>query len=208
MTILRIFLPALALILPAVLQAETAPLLKRAEASRVLYDAGVDLRDPVLILAAAKLRRSLGLRQTDRQPEAGETEQDTILSWETMLSAARDLATGDPLMLGLIEDAEAETIKGVLNGQVYNNGRLAGKQSDTYRNVPFQGGVYAEIYVEAKGDQDMNIHIYDAKNRLVCSDTDSSAISYCGWRPRKAGSFTIKVSNESSTRAQYKMITN
>lgn len=51
-----------ALILSAlpVLAADPAPL-KQAEASRVLYDTGVATRDPLLVLAAAKMRRGLGL---------------------------------------------------------------------------------------------------------------------------------------------------
>lgn len=201
-------LSAVAILSPlAAFAQETAPL-KQAQASRVIYDAGVAQRDPILVLAAAKLRRSLGLEQSDRQPENAEAGAEDAFGWQSMLSTARDLAGGDDLMLGLIEDVEAETTKGVVNGPVYNIARLSAKRADTYRNVPFEGGKYAEIYVEAKGNNDMNLHVYDAQNRLVCSDTDSSAIAYCGWRPRAQGSFSIKVSNDSGSTAQYSLITN
>ena len=85
---------------------------------------------------------------------------------------------------------------------------LGGKDSDTYRNVPFDGKKYAEVYVEAAGNQDLNVFIYDAQNRLVCSDTDSSAIAYCGWRPRESGQFSLKITNESGGSAQYSLMTN
>lgn len=197
-----------ALILSAlpVLAADPAPL-KQAEASRVLYDTGVATRDPLLVLAAAKLRRGLGLSPTDRMAEDG-TPGDGALDADAMLATARDLATGDDMMLGLIDDVASENTKGVVSGPVYNNARIGGGQTDTYRAVPFEGGTYAEIYVEAKGSNDLNLKVTDDQGRLVCSDTDASAIAYCGWSPRSTGDFTIAVQNASGGSADYALITN
>ena len=191
--------------LPA-LAADPAPL-KQAEASRVIYDTGVATRDPLLVLAAAKMRRGLGLSPTDRMAEDG-TPGDGALDADAMLATARDLATGDDMMLGLIDDVASENTKGVVSGPVYNNARIGGGKTDTYRAVPFEGGTYAEIYVEAKGSNDLNLKVTDAQGRLVCSDTDSSAIAYCGWSPRSTGDFTIAVQNASGSSADYALITN
>lgn len=191
--------------LPA-LAADPAPL-KQAEASRVLYDTGVASRDPLLVLAAAKMRRGLGLSPTDRMAEDG-TPGDGTLDADAMLETARDLATGDDMMLGLIDDVASENTKGVVSGPVYNNARIGGGQTDTYRAVPFEGGTYAEIYVEAKGSNDLNLKVTDDQGRLVCSDTDASAIAYCGWSPRSTGDFTIAVQNASGSSADYALITN
>ena len=191
--------------LPA-LAADPAPL-KQAEASRMIYDTGVATRDPLLVLAAAKMRRGLGLSPTDRMAEDG-TPGDGALDADAMLATARDLATGDDMMLGLIDDVASENTKGVVSGPVYNNARIGGGKTDTYRAVPFEGGTYAEIYVEAKGSNDLNLKVTDAQGRLVCSDTDSSAIAYCGWSPRSTGDFTIAVQNASGGSADYALITN
>jgi|TARA_R110000764_G_scaffold19164_3_gene50662 hypothetical protein len=191
--------------LPA-LAADPAPL-KQAEASRMIYDTGVATRDPLLVLAAAKMRRGLGLSPTDRMAEDG-TPGDGALDADAMLATARDLATGDDMMLGLIDDVASENTKGVVSGPVYNNARIGGGKTDTYRAVPFEGGTYAEIYVEAKGSNDLNLKVTDAQGRLVCSDTDSSAIAYCGWSPRSTGDFTIAVQNASGSSADYALITN
>lgn len=191
--------------LPA-LAADPAPL-KQAEASRVLYDTGVATRDPLLVLAAAKMRRGLGLSPTDRMAEDG-TPGDGALDADAMLATARDLAAGDDMMLGLIDDVASENTKGVVSGPVYNNARIGGGQTDTYRAVPFEGGTYAEIYVEAKGSNDLNLKVTDDQGRLVCSDTDASAIAYCGWSPRSTGDFTIAVQNASGGSADYALITN
>ncbi|WP_238365067.1 hypothetical protein [Mesobacterium pallidum] len=188
--------------------AQEAPPLKMAESSRLVYDAGVATKDPLLVLAAAKLRKSLALQASNRAPEDGEAADGAPLDFAAMLDTARDLAAGDDLMLGLIEDAATEGTKGVVNGPVYNIANLRAKGTDSYNGVPFEGGKYAEIYVEASGSQDMNLHVYDAQNRLVCSDTDASAIAYCGWRPRSTGGFSIKVTNASGSSARYSMMTN
>ena len=191
--------------LPA-LAADPAPL-KQAEASRMIYDTGVATRDPLLVLAAAKMRRGLGLSPTDRMAEDG-TPGDGALDADAMLATARDLAAGDDMMLGLIDDVASENTKGVVSGPVYNNARIGGGQTDTYRAVPFEGGTYAEIYVEAKGSNDLNLKVTDDQGRLVCSDTDASAIAYCGWSPRSTGDFTIAVQNASGGSADYALITN
>ena len=190
---------------PALAQ-DTSPL-RIAQASRVVYDTGMASRDPLLVLAAAKMRMGLGLNPSDRMAEGGE-KGDKALDAGAMLAMARELATGDDLILGLIEDTEAESGRGVTNGPVYNIARLGAKGQDKYPAVPFDGGKYAEIYVEATGPNDMNLHIYDDKNRLVCSDTDSSVIAYCGWTPASTGSFSIKITNASNAAAEYSMITN
>lgn len=198
---------AWAFALPLSVRAEEVPPLKQAEASRVIYEAGLAARDPILLLAAARMRRGLGLVQGDRQADGG-TPGENALDWQAMMDAARDAAGGDEVILGLIEDAEAEASKGVLNGPVYNISVLAAGGKDVYGDVPFQAGKYAEIYVEATGSEDLNLHVYDAQNRLVCSDTDPSAIAYCGWRPRSDAAFTIQVTNASDGRSKYRMITN
>ena len=185
--------------------------LQKIEASRVLYEDGVQNKDALLVIAAAKLRRSVGLLPTDRSPEEADAEPGDAtdhIGWMAMLDTAKSYSVGDDLMLGLIEDIESETTKGVVNGPVFNVGRVDAKRSHTYRSVPFDGSKYAEIYIEAKGSNDLNLYIYDAQDRLVCSDTDNSAIAYCGWTPRATANFSIKVSNESSARAQYSLITN
>ncbi|MEX0286131.1 MAG: hypothetical protein AB3N23_16110 [Paracoccaceae bacterium] len=187
--------------------AEEDQSLVQIRASRVMYDAGMAQRDALLVLAAAKLRRSVGLEPVDRAAEDG-TPSDERLGWAEMLEDARELANGDPILTGLVEDVAAERTKGVTNGPVYNTASLGAKDSDTYRNLPFDGQKYAEIYVEAGGRQDINLFVYDAQNRLVCSDTDASAIAYCGWKPRSSGSFSVKVTNASGSGTTYSLVTN
>jgi hypothetical protein len=196
----------LAAALPA--GAETPSPVKLAELSARLYDAGLAAGDPLLVLSAAKLRKTLAPVAGDRAPEGGSPTEGAPLTWEEMLASAEALAVGDDALLGLIDDVRAETVKGVASGPVYNIGSLGNGGGDTYPPIEFRGGEYAEVYVEAKAATNLNLTIYDARGRLVCSDTDISHIAYCGWTPADGGTFTLKVENKGPASAAYALMTN
>lgn len=181
---------------------------KTAELSGRLFDAGVQARDPLLMIAAAKLRKSLNLAATDRAPEDGTAATEAPLNWQDMLAATEPLVAEDETLLGLIDDIRAETTKGVATGPVYNIGQIANGKTDTYPNVDFIGGEYAEIYVEAKGATDLNMTVTDAQGRVVCTDTDKSHIAYCGWRPDQTAPFRIMVTNRGPNGVTYALMTN
>ena len=164
--------------------------------------------DPLLILSAAKLRKTLNLTEIPRPATQGEAATDTPTGWQDMLAAAEPLAEGDDTLLGLIDDIRAETTKGVATGPVYNIGKIANGKTDIYGKVDFNGGEYAEVYIEAKGATDLNLTVTDAMGRLVCSDTDKSHIAYCGWRPSKTEGFSIRVENRGPNGVTYALMTN
>ena len=188
-------------------QAETP--IQLAEMSGRLFEQGIETLDPILMIAAAKIRKSLPLTQRDFAPDSGATETDgAIVSWQDMLDTALAAAPDDDQIAALVEDVRAEASKGVTTGQVYSITTLRSGGTDTYPALPYTGGDYAEVYVEGNGRADLNIHITDSQNRLVCSDTDISAIAYCGWRPAKNDKFVIKVTNKGATASKYSLITN
>jgi hypothetical protein len=197
----------LALALPA--GAEPASPVQIALLSARLYDRGVKASDPLLILSAARLRKALVPVEGDRVPDGATSAMEGApLTWEEMLRTAETLAEGDATLLGLIEDARAETTKGVASGPVYNIGSLSNGGGDTYPPIEFRGGEYAEVYVEAKAATNVNLTILDDRGRLVCTDTDISHIAYCGWTPAMGGTFTLKVENKGPQAAAYALMTN
>jgi hypothetical protein len=206
-----VFLAATVGLAPAV-YAETGASLKTAQMSASLFLKGVEQSDPILIMAATKLRKSLNLKETERTPEKdgepGDAPAEAPLTWEQMLDAAEELALGDESLLGLIEDIRVERTKGVATGQVYSISSIRAGGTDTYPPLPYTGGEYAEVYVEGQANTDLNLFVQDAKGRLVCSDTDISAIAYCGWRPAQTGGFTIIVKNKGGVSSPYSLITN
>jgi hypothetical protein len=196
----RIFV-AVAALLTQPAQSQPLSAVKTAELSGALYQAGLAADDPVLILAAAKLRKAM-------VPRAETAGTEAPLGWQEMLARAAALADGDADLLAVIDDVAAESGKGVAAGPVYSIGNLNAGDSDSYPAVAFIGGDYAEVYVEAKVTTDLNIAVYDSKGRLVCSDTDASPIAYCGWRPGTTDSFTMTVQNDGPLGATYALMTN
>lgn len=194
--------------LPMAALAEVPSPVKVAELSARLYAVGIEAQDPLLIIAAAKLRKTIAPTPTDRTATGGQTATDSPLGWDEMLASAEPLAIGDEAMLGMIDDVRAETDKGVASGPVYNIGALPNGRDDTYPPIEFRGGEYAEVYVEAKSGTNLNLTVLDDQGRLVCSDTDVSHIAYCGWTPATGGTFTLKVENKGPTATNYALMTN
>ena len=197
---------------PAGAQADNP--IRNAELSARLYEAAVDLKDPMLAIAAARLRKSVLARRVDIAPEKdGATEvdptYDRLLSWQDMLETAREFAPGDETIAKLAEDVKFAGTKGVTAGQVYSITTIRAGGTDTYPPMTYTGGEYADVYVEgAKSSADLNVFVKDRQGRLVCSDTDISAIAYCGWRPAASEGFTVVVTNKSGTATSYSLITN
>lgn len=188
--------------------AEVLSPVKIAEVSARLYAMGVDSGDPVLIISAARLRKSLGPMVADQATTGGQTAKGTPTTWEEMLTTASTLVQGDETLLGLIEDVATETTKGVASGPVYHIGSLANGDSNSYPAIEFRGGEYAEVYVEAKAATNLNLTVHDDMGHLVCADTDISHIAYCGWTPAKDGTFTLRVDNTGPLSAAYALMTN
>ena len=203
-------LPAALVMLGLALPVAAEPLtpVQTAALSARLYAVGTETADPVLMLAAARLRKTINPEAISRIAEGGEAGRDAPLGWQAMADAAAELAGDDEALLGLIEDLRAEGTKGVSSGPVYNIGNLGRGKSDTYRNIDFRGGEYAEVYVEAQSSVDLNLSVTDAQGRLVCADTDVSHIAYCGWRPDAAGAFTLSVQNKGGSGTGYALMTN
>lgn len=201
---------AVLLVLPASAFSENIGPVKIIRMSGEVFTAAIESRDPLLMIAAAKLRKSAGLQAVDRNPDGGayEAPEGGILGWQQMLEAAATLSVGDPTLTGLIEDVLAESTKGVASGPVYSIVKIRSGGSDVYGSIRFVGGKYAEVYVEGKGTSDLNLFVYDAQDRLVCSDTDISDIAYCGWRPATTDTFTVTVKNKGGSGNQYSLITN
>ena len=187
-----------------------APPLKTAEVARNLFDMGIETSDPLLVIAAAKLRKSLVLDAVQRAPEGADADASDAphLEWQAMLAEAEVLAAGNKALLGIIDDVRVERTKGLVSGPVFSIAEIRSGGTDTYAPFPFTGEDYAEVYLEGKGGGDLNLFIYDEKDRLVCSDSDASQIAYCGWTPSKTADFKILVKNKGPRTTRYSLMTN
>lgn len=183
-----------------------------AALSAELYLTGVDSDDPLLLLAAAKLRKGLDLLPTDRTPQKDMDTPDmgdiSPIGWEDILKVAVAMAPEDDIITTLAEDIASERAKGVKSGQLYSITSIRNGGTDTYPPLTYRGSEYADVYVEGTGQADLNLFVYDAQGRLVCSDTDISAIAHCGWTPAQESAFTVVVKNHGRGDSGYSLITN
>ncbi|MCB6179594.1 hypothetical protein LHP98_15840 [Rhodobacter sp. Har01] len=185
----------LSLALPAL--AEGPAPLRQAQISAELYARGLATSDPLLILTAASLRKSLALSGATPLP----------LDWQAMLSAAESLAATDPILLAAIADLRADTPKGVASGPVYRLAALGPGAETEITDLTFRGGTYAEVYIEA-ATANLDLTIRDASGNLVCADTDPSPIAYCGWTPAADGVFLLTIMNRGPAETDYALMTN
>lgn len=204
----------LALLTAPILAADTTSrtAAQTAALSAELFLAGVEADDPILLIAAAKLRKGLQLKEVERVPDKDmdtpEIDEVGPIGWEDILDAAVAMAPEDDIITGLAEDIRSERDKGVRSGQVYSITAIRNGGTDTYPPMVYRGSEYADVYVEGNGNADLNLFVYDAQSRLVCSDTDISAIAHCGWTPAQDASFTIVVKNRGRGDSGYSLITN
>lgn len=178
-----------------------------AELSGRLFAAGLDRADALLMLSAARLRREAMLMPA---PGVDPAAPGAPLSWTAMLDAAEAAAraAGDSALLERIADLRAEGDRGVVSGQVYSIDSVEAGSVQVFPELVFEGGAFAQVYVEAGRGADIRLVVHDADGRLICADTDLSGIAHCGWRPVETGGFVIMIENRGSTAADYSLMTN
>ncbi len=175
----------------------------RAALAADLYRRGVAEADPLLVLAAARLRRDALLPQTgdDGAPLP-------LLDWAAMLDTARALAGGDAGLLDLIADAAAERDKGVRVGPAYVIARIAPGLGPDRVDYVFKGGEVADVYVEGAPGTNLDLYVRDENGKLICTDTHPSNIAYCNWTPLHDATYSLTVENRGGTATEYLLITN
>lgn len=126
---------------------------------------------------------------------------------DDMFALATELAADDEALLGLIEDAKAESSRGRIGGAVQWLSRLPAGQTDVWE-IPFYGNSYAEIAVVGDGDADLDIAITDENGNVFCYDVSWSDSLYCDFTPAWDGYFYVTVENVGRVRNSYYLLTN
>ena len=189
------------------------PVAKLYAMARDLVEYGRKNNDPLSLIVAAGMRQQVALTEVDRTPTnegAGTAEPDDTpeLTVEAILDEAKSISGDDDMIVALADDVMASATKGRSVGPGYNVVTLPGGTTDNYFGVSFDGSKYAEVYAEGSGRTNLDLYIYDENGNLICSDTDSSDVAYCGWTPKWTGAFDIKVINRGGASNRYALITN
>lgn len=185
------------------------------DTSARLLDYGRKNKEPIALILAAQMRQRVALNEVDRKPQSeggtpdeGPKTASAEITVDTILDEARRMAKGDKVIAQMADDVKASASKGRVGGPGVHRADVAAGATNWYRNINFQGGRYAEVAAVGDGDTDLDLYVYDGNGNLICSDTDLSDRTYCGWTPRWTGEFTVKVVNRGRVFNRYTFVTN
>lgn len=178
-----------------------------------LADYGIKAGDPVAIIEAAKMKKSVSTKESKAAKTGGATPAPaaktggTDLSADALLVRADSMAGSNAALKGLIADARATHSRGATRGPgVHGDTVLAGR-NDVY-SLTFHGGEVARVGVVGDHSTDLDLYVYDENGNQVCADDDYTDVMYCSWTPRWTGSFTVKIVNRGGVYNDYRMVWN
>ena len=157
-----------------------------------LYAYGVENKDAIAVLSAARITGSIGTKDVERDAEDNPIEgaaevadaegAEAPVDAAAMFATAKDLAAGDDAVMGLIEDAMAEGSRGRIGGATRTLKRLRAGRTNVFV-VPFYGGQLAELAIIGDGDANLDLLVTDENGNTICVDRSYSDKLYCSWTP-------------------------
>lgn len=182
---------------------------ERMALSARLYAYSLAESDPIAAINAASIRKSAMLLEGQIGiPDSALGVGKPAISWVEMLSTASKLASGRVDLAALIEDVRAANSKGLITGAIISHAEIKPGGKRTYFDMRFEGGAYAEVYLEGRDQTDIDMFVYNENGDLICAQTDPSPISLCSWTPATTNNFRIVVENKSTLGTHYSLITN
>lgn len=174
---------------------------------------GIESSDPVMLIAAARIKGQLNPTQLEATPEAnegepaGEKDSGIDFSADGLLDRAATMAAGNSSVETLVASARAAGSRGAVGGPKATIDRVLAGDTDVWP-IRYEGNQIAEIAISGDGDTDLDLYVHDENGNLICFDEDYSDQAYCRWAPRWTGTFYIKVKNLGGVYNQYSIATN
>jgi hypothetical protein len=184
----------------------------RLQMSSDLLAFGRDNKDPLALIVAARIMKTVGGTEVNMKPEGRAPDDNSqkagqLVTPDTILVEARDLANGDKLTNLLIDEAGAMNFGGgAAQPKTHQDTAQAGA-TDAY-TVVYNGGQLAEAGLAGDGSSDLDLLVYDENDHLVCRSASSSDREYCQWWPRWTGPFRIEIQNLGTAPNLYRVATN
>ena len=130
--------------------------------------------------------------------------------YESVLADAKAFADGDPNLLALIDNIDAEAKgaqRGNINGPSRDYAAVNGNSCIDY-TASFVANELAEVLVSGDGDTDLDLYVYDSNGNPIASDTDYSDDCYVRWVPAWTGRYTIRIVNRGPVYNRFVILTN
>ncbi len=170
------------------------------------------LLDALQILSENPTQALNATKQGDAVVESSNDSKKVQVSfdYESVLADAKKFADGDPNLLALIDNIDAEA-KGAMRGNINGPSRdYAAVNGNSYVDYTanFVANLIAEILVSGDGDTDLDLYVYDSNGNLIASDTDYSDDCYVRWVPAWTGRYTIRIVNRGPVYNRFVILTN
>jgi len=145
-------------------------------------DAGRQMKDPLLLLAAARAMASvkaapLDNKRVEKGPEAPKDEnvaRDLQKEAEALVDEAEKLAKDKDAFKKLAADVRekiSEGPKGAVHGPQTRRGSVSFRDKFDTFVIKFRGGAHARIYVNnVRNRGNIDLTVFDERGRLVASD--------------------------------------
>lgn len=130
--------------------------------------------------------------------------------YESVLADAKKFADGDPNLLALIDNIDAEAKggqRGNINGPSRDYAAVNGNSYMDY-SASLIANELAEILVSGDGDTDLDLYVYDSNGNLIAKDNDYSDDCYVRWIPAWTGRYTIRIVNRGPVYNRFVILTN
>jgi hypothetical protein len=184
----------------------------RLQMSSDLLAFGRETKDPLILIAAARIMKALSGSEVDLKPQgraaSGDTQKSGLpVSPDSILVEARDFAKGDKIINLLIDQTAATGTSTTIEQPKTHQDTVQAGATDVY-SVVFNGGQLAEAGIAGDGSSDLDLTVYDENGHLVCRSTASTDREYCRWWPKWTGPFRIEVQNIGAVPDLYRLATN
>jgi hypothetical protein len=167
---------------------------------------GRTAKDPLSLIVAAQIRQQVGVKVVERKPDEGTTAAAPAATdvVGALLDEAKALSKNDKTIVALADDVKASATKGRVGGGIISNGQITGRTIHNH-TMSFRAKQVAEIAAVGVDTNDIMLEVYDEGGHLICRDTDPA---YCRFTPAWTGAFKVKVHNNGTSLAHYRLETN
>lgn len=192
---------------------ETANSVALLAAAEQLAQYGEEKKDPIALIAAARIKQDLGEVLADRPsqsrggqgPDTKASKSDT--SAAALLERAKTLASGRADILALADEVAKSSTRGASGGRQRAQNVVRGNATLFY-NVVFRAGEPAAVAVSGDGDTDLDLFVFDEFGHVICRAVGNSDDEICRWTPRFTAPFRIEVRNVGPIANRYSLWTN
>ncbi len=176
-------------------------------AAQDLFAIGRAQKDPLAVLAAARLAARIVANDVDRASDpVAETLPPSHPDAATMFTAAKAIAGDDDAMADLVARSEAEAPRLPTRTLLRTTRGIAAQASQTY-SIAFFAAALAEVALLGDGKANLDLSV-SAGDQPICLDTNPADRALCAFALTENATVTITVTNRSDIAASYSLLTN